>query len=75
MGDVWGVLSFLNVFSSLVTLSYGEAGALGATAGPWYEKKMHNGMVEMMPDLTLEVMKDKMHQLRSTFLWQLKKQL
>ena len=34
-----GCLSFLNVFSSLVTLSYGEAGALGATAGPWYEKK------------------------------------
>ena len=28
MGDVWGVLSFLNVFSSLVTLSYGEAGSL-----------------------------------------------
>ena len=41
MGDVWGVLSFLNVFSSLVTLSYGEAGALGATAGPWYEYEMN----------------------------------
>ena len=46
MGDVWGVLSFLNVFSSLVTLSYGEAGALGAAAGPWYEKKkcLHIGI-------------------------------